>query len=74
MIDTVTKNYIDGEFASYQVTYVNSNRVKSVPLYEENTDYIAIQEWIATGGIVIDNPPSSTETDDETVIDNGGTE
>ena len=57
MIDTVTKNYFDGEFISYQVTYVNSNRVKSVPLDEVNTDYQAIQEWIAEGGVVIDNPP-----------------
>jgi len=54
-INTVTKNYLDGEFISYQVTYVNSNRVKSVPLDEANTDYQAIQEWIADGGVVIDN-------------------
>jgi len=60
MINTVTKNYdsITNEFCSYQVTYVNSNRVKSVPLDEANTDYQAIQEWIAEGGVVIDNPPS----------------
>ena len=49
MIKTVTKNYIDGEFKSYQITYVNSNRVKSVPLDEANTDYQAIQEWVAEG-------------------------
>jgi hypothetical protein len=56
MIDTVTKNYnFENEFCSYQVTYVNSNRVKSVPLDEANTDYQAIQEWIADGGTVIDN-------------------
>ena len=59
MINTVTKNYnLDNVFCSYQVTYVNSNRVKSVPLDEANTDYQAIQEWIADGGVVIDNPPS----------------
>jgi hypothetical protein len=58
MINTVTKNYnIDNEFCSYQVTYVNSNIVKSVPLDEANTDYQAIQEWIAEGNTVIDNPP-----------------
>ena len=57
MINTVTKNYLDGEFVSYQVTYVNSNRVKSVPLDEANTDYQEIQQWIADGGTVIDNPP-----------------
>jgi hypothetical protein len=56
MIDTVTKNYgINNEFCSYQVTYVNSNRIKSVPLDEANTDYQAIQEWIKEGGTVIDN-------------------
>ena len=57
MIDTVTKNYdvIDNTFCSYQVTYVNSNKVKSVPLDPANTDYQAIQEWIAEGNTVIDN-------------------
>ena len=55
MINTVTKNYLNGEFVSYQVTYVNSNIEKSVPLDEANTDYQAIQEWIADGGTVIDN-------------------
>ena len=55
MINTITKNYLEGEFVSYQVTYVNSNIQKSVPLDEANTDYQAIQEWIAEGGQVIDN-------------------
>jgi hypothetical protein len=56
MINTVTKNYgINNEFCSYQVTYVNSNRVKSVPLDPANTDYQAIMEYIENGGIVIDN-------------------
>ena len=59
MIDTVTKNYSPdtNEFSSYQVTYVNSNKQKSVPLDPANTDYQAIQEWIAEGNSVIDNPP-----------------
>jgi len=59
MINTVTKNYdgITNEFCSYQVTYINSNRVKSVPLDEANKDYQAIQEWIQEGNSVIDNPP-----------------
>jgi len=57
MINTVTKNYgIDNEFVSYQVTYVNSNRVKSVPLDEANTDYQAIQEWAAIEGNNIIDP------------------
>jgi len=58
MINTVTKNYFDGEFKSYQVTYVNSNIIKSVPLDPANTDYQAIQEWIQEGNTVIDNPPN----------------
>ena len=58
IINTITKIYdIDNEFCSYQVTYINSNRVKSVPLDPANSDYQAIQEWIAEGGVVIDNPP-----------------
>ena len=57
MIDTVTKNYDeDNEFCSYQVAYVNSNRVKSVPLDEANTDYQAIQEWAAIEGNNIIDP------------------
>ena len=57
MINTVTKNYSaeTNEFCSYQVTYINSSIVKSVPLDEANTDYQEIQEWIANGGTVIDN-------------------
>jgi len=57
MINTVKKNYHYGEFCSYQVTYINSNIEKSVPLDEANTDYQAIQEWIQQGNQVVDNPP-----------------
>ena len=57
MIETVTKNYFENEFVSYQVTYINSNVQLSVPLDPANTDYQAIQEWIAEGNTVIDNPP-----------------
>ena len=59
MINTVEKIYsiYTGEHISYSVTYVNSNIQKSVPLDEANTDYQAIQEWIAEGNTVIDNPP-----------------
>jgi len=55
MINTVTKNYLRGQFVSYQVTYVDSNIIKSVPLDPANTDYIAIQKWIAEGNTIIDN-------------------
>ena len=56
MINTVEKSYFMGEFKSYRVTY-DSGIVSSVPLDETNTDYQALQEWIADGGNVIDNPP-----------------
>jgi len=59
MIDTVEKKYYLGKFVSYQVTY-DDGKVYSVPLDEANTDYQAIQEWIADGGTVIDNPPEET--------------
>ena len=57
MIDKITKIYskIDNKFTSYKITYVNSNIIKSVPLDPANTDYQAIQEWIAEGNTVIDN-------------------
>ncbi len=55
MINTVEKIYFNNQFISYQVTYVNSNKVSSVPVAEDNSDYQAIQEWIADGGTVIDN-------------------
>ena len=55
-INTIKKNYFDGEFVSYQITYVDSNVEKSVPLDEANTDYQAIQEWAAIdGNNIIDN-------------------
>ena len=37
---------------SYLITYNNSNRVKSVPLDEANTDYQTIQEWVAKGNTI----------------------
>jgi len=51
----VEKNYnTHGNFVSYKTTY-NTNKICFVPLDEANTDYQAIQEWIADGGTVIDN-------------------
>ena len=58
-INTVEKIYDldDSSRATcYKVTYSN-DVVSFVPLDEANTDYQAIQEWIADGGTVIDNPP-----------------
>ena len=56
MIEKVEKNYIDGIFKNYKITKSNG-RVWLVPLAEDNTDYQAIQEWIADGNTVIYNPP-----------------
>jgi hypothetical protein len=55
MINTITKNYFNGKFVSYTITYVDSNVQLSVPLDPANTDYQAIQKWIAEGGVVINN-------------------
>ena len=44
---------IDG-FSSYKMT-LDNGQVWSVPLDPANTDYIAIQKWIADGNTVIDN-------------------
>ena len=55
-IQSVTKNYFTDRFVSYQVVLISDNTLNiSVPLDEANTDYQAIQEWIADGGTVIDN-------------------
>ena len=58
IINTVTKQYslVDKKFSSYLIQYENGTKV-SVPLDEANTDYQAIQEWIADGNTVIDNKP-----------------
>jgi len=53
MIDTVKKvNSEDGNLDNYEVTYQDSSVVKSVPLDENNSDYQAIQEWIAEGNTI----------------------
>ena len=50
---SVTKTYDEGVFNGYQTVY--NGKTSYVPLDEANTDYQAIQEWIADGGTVIDN-------------------
>jgi len=57
MISTVEKIYSDGEWSSYKMTLSNGE-VWTVPLDPANKDYQAIQEWIAAGNTVIDNPPA----------------
>jgi hypothetical protein len=58
IINTVEKIYepYTNSFNSYKVT-LNDNTIMYVPLDPANTDYQAIQEWIAEGNTVIDNPP-----------------
>ena len=51
----VEKIYFINQFTSYKITYEDSNIQLSVPLNPANTDYQAIQKWIAEGGEVIDN-------------------
>ena len=46
MINTVEKNYVDGNLENYRVTFSNG-KISNVPLDEANTDYQAIQTWIA---------------------------
>jgi hypothetical protein len=54
MITKIEKTYgIDNQFNGYRMT--KNNIISLVPLDESNTDYQAIQKWIAEGGVVIDN-------------------
>jgi len=56
LIKTVKKinDEIENVLDSYIVTYVNTNKIKSVPLDPLNTDYQAIQEWVAEGNKIED--------------------
>ena len=56
MINKVEKITIV-DYIFYKVTY-SSGIITQVPNDEANLDYQAIQEWIAEGNTVIDNPPS----------------
>ena len=55
-ISTIEKQYVQNQFVSYRMILSNGKEF-SVPLDEANTDYQAIQQWIAEGNTVIDNPP-----------------
>jgi predicted P-loop ATPase/GTPase len=51
---SVTKLYdMNNNVEAYVI--VENGKTSYVPLDEANTDYQAIQEWIADGGTVIDN-------------------
>jgi hypothetical protein len=53
MINTVEKIYslLDNTFQNFKVTKQDGT-ILWVPNEEANTDYQAIQEWIAEGGVV----------------------
>ena len=54
MITKIEKTYgMDNQFNGYRMT--KNNIISLVPLVEANTDYQAIQKWIAEGGVVIDS-------------------
>jgi len=55
MITSVEKNYhpMSNEFDNYKI--IKDGVTYFIPLDEANTDYQAIQEWIAAGNEVIDN-------------------
>jgi hypothetical protein len=63
IISTVEKQYsetLEGViFTNYKLILENGKEI-IVPLDEANTDYQEIQQWIADGGTVIDNPPEET--------------
>jgi hypothetical protein len=52
---SVKKVYSKSIHTGYEI--IENNIMSFVPLDPANTDYQAIQEWIADGGTVIDNPP-----------------
>jgi len=54
---SVTKVYFENKLTGYIV--IENNIILNVPLDPANTDYQAIQEWIAAGNTVIDNGGNS---------------
>ena len=55
MIIKTVKKVIDpitDELGCYKITLENSNRSLIVPLDTANTDYVAIQEWVAEGNTI----------------------
>jgi len=50
---SVEKVYYNNKHYAYKT--VLNNLISTIPLDTANTDYQAIQEWIADGGTIIDN-------------------
>jgi hypothetical protein len=62
-IISVEKKYdLKNNHNTYKVIF-EINKVCFVPVDTANSDYQAIQKWIAEGGIVIDNAPSGAFED-----------
>ena len=57
MIITSVEKIYDHKGNCNMYKAIMNDITKFVPHDEANTDYQAIQEWIADGGTVIDNPP-----------------
>ena len=55
MISTVEKQYFNNEWLNNYIVTLDDSSVIIVPHDTSNTDYQEIQEWIANGGVVIDN-------------------
>ena len=54
-IVSITKIYVDGYYSNRMKVVFDTDKVAFVGDSNENTDYQAIQEWIAEGNQVIDN-------------------
>ena len=57
MIQSVEKIYSKGIFVAYLI--IKNDKQYGVPLDPANSDYQALQEWIAEGNTVIDNGGNS---------------
>jgi hypothetical protein len=57
MINSVEKIYIEGETNKFCFKVITDREILFVPNSEGNRHYQEIQQWIADGGTVIDNPP-----------------
>jgi len=61
-ITSVTWNYLPSEpmgsnITKCSLTVVHNGITTVIPNSSSNKDYLIVQQWIADGGTVIDNPP-----------------
>jgi hypothetical protein len=55
----VVKFYYNGVATGYNLE--ENGFKKFFPISDDNKDYVDLQEWIAEGNSVIDNPPEGNE-------------